>query len=56
MKLNQLEKKLRESEIPIIGRIENEHYLLDVRTIQEIEIPVLIDQLLTIFPSNKNCD
>ncbi len=53
MKLNQLEKKLRDSDIPVIGRIENEHYLLDVRTIQETEIPLLIDLLLTIFPSKK---
>jgi L-seryl-tRNA(Ser) seleniumtransferase len=50
MKLSQLERRLREADTPIIGRIENERYLLDVRTIQETEIPEIIDLLLTIFP------
>ncbi len=51
MRLSQLEKRLRSMDIPIIGRIENEHYLLDVRTIQEVEIPQLVTLLLTIFTS-----
>lgn len=49
MRLSQLEKKLRIMDTPIIGRIENERYLLDVRTIQDSEIPELTDLLFSIF-------
>jgi L-seryl-tRNA(Ser) seleniumtransferase len=49
IKLSQLENRLRCLDTPIIGRIENERYLLDVRTIQDSEISELIELLLTIF-------
>lgn len=48
MTLNMLEKKLRHLSIPIIGRIENDHFSLDVRTLQEqefIELTILLDEL-----------
>jgi L-seryl-tRNA(Ser) seleniumtransferase len=47
MTLNALEKQLRHLSIPIIGRIENDRFLLDVRTIQERElgeVVVLLDE------------
>lgn len=47
--LNRLEKSFRSFETPIIGRIENEKYLLDVRTIQEIEVPELCGQIIDYF-------
>ncbi|WP_444684220.1 L-seryl-tRNA(Sec) selenium transferase [Alkalicoccus luteus] len=33
LETNELERKLREAEIPVVGRISQEHYLLDFRTI-----------------------
>jgi len=51
MKLSHLEKKLRNLDTPVIGRIENDRYLLDVRTIQDSDIPELSELLLTIFTS-----
>lgn len=42
-----LEKYLRSQEIPLIGRIEEEKMILDLRTIQEADITLLIDILKT---------
>ncbi len=56
MRLSEFEKKLRSLDIPIIGRIENDRYLLDVRTIQESEISELIMMLLNIFTNKWNHD
>jgi len=44
-KASTLEKQLRSLEIPIIGRIEDEKMILDLRTIQQGDIPVLVDML-----------
>ena len=43
--LNELEKHLRSREIPIIARIEKERLLLDLRTLQEADRPVLLQGL-----------
>ena len=43
--ITELEKHLRSREIPIIGRIEKERLLLDLRTLQEADRPVLIQGL-----------
>jgi L-seryl-tRNA(Ser) seleniumtransferase len=43
--LTELEKHLRSREIPIIGRIEKERLLLDLRTLQEADRPVLLQGL-----------
>jgi len=40
-----LEQKLRSRKIPIIGRIEDEKLILDLRTIQNDDIPLLFDML-----------
>lgn len=42
-----LERELRSHEKPIIGRIENDCFLLDVRTIQDSEISELVSILKT---------
>ncbi len=50
MTLNTLEKKMRHLSIPIIGRIENDRFFLDVRTLQEQEfgeLVILLDELFT---------
>jgi L-seryl-tRNA(Ser) seleniumtransferase len=49
IKLSAFEKKLRTLPTPIIGRIEHEHFLLDVRTVQDREIPLLVDLLSDFF-------
>lgn len=38
-------KKLRDAPFPVIGRIHNDRFLLDFRTIDEQEIPLLISSL-----------
>jgi L-seryl-tRNA(Ser) seleniumtransferase len=43
--ITDLEKHLRSREIPIIGRIEKERLLLDLRTLQETDRPVLLQGL-----------
>ncbi len=55
MKLSFFEKQLRKLAIPVIGRIENERFLLDVRTVQDREIPDLV-ALLTDFFGNVSAD
>jgi L-seryl-tRNA(Ser) seleniumtransferase len=43
--ITEMEKYLRSREIPIIGRIEKERLLLDLRTLQEADRPVLLQGL-----------
>lgn len=49
IRLNVLEKSFRKGRIPIIGRIEDEKFILDVRTIQDDEINVLCDLIVEFF-------
>ncbi len=49
IKISNIEKDLRELDTPIIGRVENEKYLIDVRTIQDKEIRLLCDLLCDYF-------
>ena len=43
--VNELEKKLRGNNLPVIGRIENEKYFLDMRTVLDDEV-VLTGQII----------
>jgi len=56
MSFSQLEKRLRELVTPIIGRIEHERYILDVRTIQECEIFDLVELLSSLFKGVQSGD
>jgi L-seryl-tRNA(Ser) seleniumtransferase len=49
MKLSHLENRLRTLSIPIIGRIENGRFLIDVRTVQDQEISTLVSLLTDFF-------
>ncbi len=40
---NLLERAMREASPPIIGRIEDDLFVMDVRTIQDEEIPIIAD-------------
>ena len=42
LSLEGLEERLRRRELPVIGRIAHETYLLDVRTLDEREFPLLV--------------
>lgn len=53
MKLSVFEKELRKLTIPIIGRIENERFLLDVRTVQDREISTLVALLTDFFACSR---
>lgn len=51
-KASFLEKSFRSKEVPLIGRIEDEQMVLDLRTIQEHDIPILLD-LLKAFTAER---
>lgn len=53
MSLNTFEKKLRHLPIPIIGRIENGCFLLDVRTLQDRELGELVELLHQLFSAGS---
>jgi L-seryl-tRNA(Ser) seleniumtransferase len=43
MSANEIDRRLRENNPPVIGRIEDDFLMMDVRTIQESEIDVVAD-------------
>lgn len=49
MSLNHFENELRRLPLPLIGRIENERFLIDLRTIQERELFELSALLIDFF-------
>ncbi|MFP4446642.1 MAG: L-seryl-tRNA(Sec) selenium transferase, partial [Desulfosudaceae bacterium] len=53
---DRLERRLRQSRPPIIGRIEKELFLLDPRTLADSEISVIKDAFATMLRSTDNAD
>ena len=47
--VNRLEKDLRTNTLPIIGRIEEDRYLLDMRTVADDEISLIANILQQVF-------
>jgi L-seryl-tRNA(Ser) seleniumtransferase len=47
--VNDLEKDLRLQPLPVIGRIEEDRYLLDMRTVGDQEIPLIAEILARVF-------
>lgn len=56
VRLNVLEVSFRELELPIIGRIENEKYILDMRTVQDSEIHKLAELILQYFTQSDGAN
>ncbi|MFT9495642.1 L-seryl-tRNA(Sec) selenium transferase [Anaerosolibacter sp.] len=51
--VNELEKRLREYQTPIITRIQDEQLVLDVRTIKDDEYTLILDALRTVMGVKK---
>jgi L-seryl-tRNA(Ser) seleniumtransferase len=49
LSVNSLERRLRQNEPPIIGRIEDDSYIMDMRTIHNDEIPFLVSALVSVL-------
>ncbi|MBB5349388.1 L-seryl-tRNA(Sec) selenium transferase [Desulfoprunum benzoelyticum] len=49
MSLNAVETDFRQLPVPLIGRIENDKFIMDMRTIQENEIAMVADILVGYF-------
>jgi L-seryl-tRNA(Ser) seleniumtransferase len=50
--VNDLERDLRMSPLPVIGRIENDWYFLDMRTVADDEVTVIAQILFQVFGVN----
>ncbi len=49
LSVNELEAKLRRVALPVIGRIEEDRFLLDMRTVADDEVALLADSLQQAF-------
>jgi L-seryl-tRNA(Ser) seleniumtransferase len=47
--VNVLEKNLRMNPLPVIGRIEEDRYILDMRTVADDEVPIIANILGQVF-------
>ncbi len=47
--VNELEKRLRLNPLPVIGRIEEDRFILDMRTVEDDEVPLLARILCQVF-------
>ena len=50
---NSLESKMRENIPPIIGRIEDDYFLMDLRTVQEDDLTAIKNALNNVLNRNR---
>ena len=50
--VNELEKNLRHSRLPVIGRIEEDRFIFDMRTVGDDEVPIIVNILAQVFGVN----
>jgi L-seryl-tRNA(Ser) seleniumtransferase len=50
--VNELEKSLRHNRLPVIGRIEEDRFILDMRTVGDDEVPLIANILGQVFNDN----
>ncbi len=50
---NSLERKMRENMPPVIGRIEDDYFLMDLRTVQEEELSAIKNALNNVLNGNQ---
>ncbi len=53
LSINRLEELLRHEEVPVIGRIEDERFLLDMRTVADDEVVLLADTLARVLAMER---
>jgi len=46
---HELEQLLREQDIPVVGRVENDQLLFDMRTVAEDEVELIVETLQIVF-------
>jgi L-seryl-tRNA(Ser) seleniumtransferase len=51
LSVNAIERRLRRSEVPIIARIEDDAYVIDLRTVQPLEIGIIVSALSGVLQS-----
>lgn len=49
MKMSELESGLRKSSLPVIGRVENDRMLLDMRTVRDDELEAMAGSITRVF-------
>ena len=52
--VNRVERNLRGGEPPIIGRIEEDRFIMDVRTIEEREFDIIVQAFESILKNHKD--
>ena len=45
LKIHLLEERLRQAPVPVVGRVEDDRLLLDMRTVAEDELDLLAESL-----------
>jgi L-seryl-tRNA(Ser) seleniumtransferase len=53
MKMNRFEQLLRHAPVPVVGRVEGDRLFLDIRTIADDELGLLVESLQSALAANR---
>lgn len=53
MKMSRFEQRLRHAPVPVVGRVEEDRLLLDMRTIADEELDLLVESLQGVLSANR---